>query len=283
MRTIIFLLSLLLLAGCERYDAAIGNSQGRATLSFSASGEDVTRSAPADHFTRLHVMLFTESGERAFATVKTQTSGDADFGTLSVSVDPGTYTVVAVGHSSARTAALKSPQLVQFTASDGEKLTDTFCVCAQITVTDQPQHYDLTMRRMTAMVQFIFTDEDVSAAMTHILISYTGGSANFNPSTCEGTTRSTQSERRTRSASQTYQVFTFPFLAAEGKLKMTLQALDASGTVLHQRTLENVPVTRNRITTYRGAFFGEGSGTFSQSGFGFTVNAEWDGEEHYTF
>lgn len=174
MRTIMILLSLLILAGCERYDAATQH-QGKTTLSFSTSGEDVTRGAPGDHFTKLHVMLFDESGERAFATVKTQTAGDSDFGTLSVNVAPGTYTVVAVGHSSARTATLKSPWLVQFTASDGEKLTDTFCICTQITV------------------------------------------------------------------------------------------------------------ARNRITTYRGAFFGEGSGTLSQSGFGFTVDDEWDGEEHYTF
>ncbi|MBQ1780998.1 MAG: hypothetical protein II001_06155, partial [Bacteroidales bacterium] len=46
--------------------------------------------------------------------------GDSGFGSLAVDLS-GTYTVVAVGHSCATSATIKSPQLVQFTASNGEK------------------------------------------------------------------------------------------------------------------------------------------------------------------
>jgi hypothetical protein len=48
--------------------------------------------------------------------------------------------------------------------------------------------------------------------------------------------------------------------------------------VLRQRTFDDVPVTRNRITTYEGKLFGDGEWTATQSDFSFVVNADWDGE-----
>ena len=259
--------------------------KGNVTLTFSAHGATTRAATPAigDYFTKLNVMLFDEDGNRYFDKVRTQYSTDENFGQMSLTLPAGEYYVVAVGHSSAKSATIKSPEMVQFTASDGQKLTDTFCYGGIVTVGDEPEQHALTMSRVCAMVRFQFTDEEVPAALTHVKFDYTGGSANFNPTTSEGTTKSTQSETRPVSADDQYSIFTFPYLAATGTLKVTVSALASDGTVIKKRTLDAVPVTRNRITSYTGPLFTEGEGTITQSGFGFTVNGTWDGEDEYPF
>lgn len=284
MRTlIVVLVGLLLLAGCEKADFD-DDGGGNVTLMFTPSTADTRGTVViGDFFTKLNVMLFDENGERVFPQVRTQTADDAGFGTLNVGLTAGTYTVVAVGHSSVKSATIKSPQLVQFTASDGEKLTDTFAYCGTVTVTEDGGSFDLRMNRATAMVRFRLTDE-LPSAVTKIKIDYTGGSANFNPSSMEGCTKSSQSEMRLApSAGGEYCVYTFPYLAKSGVLKVTISALSADGTVLAQKVINDVPVTRNRITTYTGPLISDGVGEITQTSFGITVNPDWDGEDFYTF
>lgn len=281
------MLCTIFFASCEKplVDDGFNDVDGNVTLTFSAAGAQ-TRSANVtigDYFTKLNVMLFNEDGTRYFEKVRTQYSSDENFGQMSLTLPAGEYTVVAVGHSSVKSATIKSPEMVQFTASDGEKLTDTFCYCGNVTIGDEPAQYALTMSRVTAMVRFQFTDEEIPASLASVKFDYTGGSANFNPLTSEGTTKSTQSENRTVSGNDMYQVFTFPYLSATGTLKMTVSALTSTGDVIKKKTLDAVPVTRNRITTYTGTLFTEGEGTITQSGFGFTVNPDWDGEDQYNF
>ena len=279
------------LFACEKplIDEGINSSNsGNVRLTFTASNSDpVTRAATDNlglYFGKLNIQVFDAWGEKAFATMKTQTSGDSGFGSLACQLSEGSYTVVAVGHSSTKSATIKSTEMVQFTASDGEKLTDTFCYCGQIEVgDDEPLQQTFQMQRVGAMVQFVLTDSVVPEQFAKMVIGYTGGSANFNPSTSEGTTKSTQSEARQRNDSNTYQVFTFPYQAATGSLKMTLTAYDGDGNTLRQRVFESVPVTRNRITCYTGPLFTDGEGTITQSGFGFTVNGDWEGEDSFQF
>jgi len=264
------------------------NESGNVTLSFVPTTADipvtdVTRAAVyiGDYFEKLNVMLFNADGEKVFDKVKTQTIDDSDFGNLNMSLAAGTYTVVAVGHSSIKSATIKSSQMVQFTASDGEKLTDTFSYCGQVTVSESGGRHELVMNRVCAMLRFRFTDADIPSAFARLKIDYTGGSANFNPTTGEGCTKSTQSESRLPAAE--YQVFTFPYLSTDGTLKVTVSALTADDAVIRQRTFTNIPVTRNRITTYTGKFFEDGDGNIVQTGFGISVNPEWDGETEFDF
>lgn len=276
------------LVACEKpiLDTEDSNEPlGNVTLTFSAHGA-TTRAASttlASSFSKLNVMLFNADGTKYFDKVRTQYSTDENFGQMSLTLPAGEYGVVAVGHSSAKSATIKSMEMVQFTASDGQKLTDTFCYGGTVTVGEAPEQHRLTMNRMGAMVRFTFTDEEIPAQLTHVKFDYTGGSANFNPTTGEGTTKSTQSETRPVAADDVYEIFTFPYLSSSCTLKVTVTALTSQGDVIKKRTLDAVPVTRNRITSYTGPLFSEGEGTITQSGFSFTVNGEWSGEDNYDF
>lgn len=270
---------LLLLMACERAELT---DEGNVTLSFIPTTADTRGTVTiGDYFTKLNIQLFTPEGEKVFSQVKTQTSTEPNFGTLNVDLKPGTYTVVAVGHSSTKSASIKSTELVQFTATDGQKLTDTFCHCGKVVIDEDGGYHELRMNRMTAMIRFVLTDDETPDVFEHLRIDYSGGSANFNPITSEGCTKSNQSELRLPATE--YQVFTFPYMSSEGKLKVTLNALDIDGNILRQKVITDVPVTRNRITTYTGEFFSDNGGTITQTAFGITINADWDGESFYTF
>ena len=281
-QTFYFLFSLLLLTACEK--AVVEDDDlGNVRLSFVPTTSD-TRATVAigDYFAKLNVMLFDANGAKVFDKVRTQTAEDANFGTLNLSLAAGTYTVVAVGHSSAVSATIKSPEMVQFTAKDGEKITDTFCYCGRVTIGDDGGTHELRMNRVTAMVRIRLTDTQMPQSFARLKVDYSGGSANFNPTTFEGCTKSNQSEARQAQGAD-YCVFTFPYLAKSCTLKMTLSALTADGTVLTQKTISDVPVTRNRITTYSGTLFDDTPGDITQTAFGLSVNPEWDGEDFYHF
>jgi hypothetical protein len=285
MKKTFLLFAVLAIVSCEKahFDEQ-AQGQSNVTLSFSTSDRDITRATVSigDYFTKLNVQIFNADGEKVLDKVKTQTTDDEQFGQINLSLAEGTYTIVAVGHSSIKSATIKSTEMVQFTASNGEKLTDTFCYNGTITVGAAPEQHDLVMNRVSAMFRVILTDESISTQVAKMKFDYTGGSANFNPRTFEGTTKSTQAENRT-AGGNTYSCYTFPYMATSGTLKVTLSALAADGTVIRSRTWTDVPVTRNKITTYRGQFFTGDEGEITQSGFGFTVNGEWEGEVNYNF
>ena len=263
-------LLVLALAAC---DQAV---QEPLTLSFAP-----TANLDAPSFSKLNIQLFDSTGAKVFSKVKTQKAGEAGFGSLSVDIPDGTYTAVAVGHSSPTSASIKSPQSVTFTAQDGRKITDTFCACGPITVGVDSRSHSLQMDRVTAMFRLSMQSEHVPDGVSTLLFEYTGGSAAFNPTTKHGTTKSTQSELRAFTGLGDYEVFTFPYMADSCRVRMTITALDAAGQTIHTRTFESVPMVRNRITEYRGRFFSDTSDPWAVVLLKFTANTTWDGI--YTF
>lgn len=276
------LLILTSLLSCQ--NPQIEDEDGGTRLRFVPTTSDLTRGTVSigDYFSRLAVQIFDQDGNKVFAQSKTQAKDDDNFGTLNVGLKTGTYTVVAVGHSSPVTPTIKSTELVQFTAKDGVKNSDTFCHYGTVTIDEDGGYHELRMNRMTAMVTFEFIDETMPENFAGLKVEYTGGSANFNPSTGEGCTKSSQTETRQNRATQ-YQVFTFPYLSTEGVLKVTLSALDANQNVLTTKVLTDVPITRNRITKCTGQLFGEGDFDIKQATFGISINDDWDGETEYYF
>ena len=248
------------------------------TMSFAPAAE---LDAPA--FSKLNIQLFDSTGAKVFSKVKTQKAGEAGFGSLSVDIPDGTYTAVAVGHSSPTSASIKSPQSVTFTAQDGRKITDTFCACVPITVGVDSRSHSLQMDRVTAMFRLSMQSEQVPDGVSTLLFEYTGGSAAFNPTTKQGTTKSTQSEQRAFTGLGDYEVFTFPYMSDSCRIRMTITAMDAAGQTVHTRTFESVPMVRNRITEYRGRFFSDDTDPWAVVTMTFTVDSDWSGHDMIRF
>jgi hypothetical protein len=293
----IFILALLA-ASCEKpiFDeeraasGSVADTHPNVTLHFSPYEQQAfTRAATplTDQCTRLSVAIFTADGTKAKAITQKQT--DAGFGTAALTLQAGTYKIVAIAHSSTEgNATITSPEKVTFA---NNKLTDTFYYYGTLTVLDgSPIEETLEMTRCVAMLRLTLT-EPLSDGITRLKFYYTGGSSTFNPATGYGCVNSKQTEYRYTTNDQdmpvtVYELYTMPH-EQQDVLKLTVTALDASGSEVGEVTMDNIPVTRNKTTTWQGALFGSGTGTdggtSSSGGITITLDTEWDGTITYTF
>ena len=143
------------------------------------------------------------------------------------------------------------------------KTTDTFCWAGEVNVTQATGTVNVTLARATAMFRLKLTDQAVPAQVSELQFAYKGGSAAVNPFTLEGTTKSNQKETiliedHNR---KVYEIYTFPRYEEKNgirnlsPLEITVTAIDVYGNAVKERVLENVSVTRNRITECSGEFF----------------------------
>ena len=292
----IFILALLA-ASCEKpiFDeeraasGSVADAHPNVTLHFSPYEQQAfTRAATplTDQCTRLSVAIFTADGTKAKAITQKQT--DAGFGTAALTLQAGTYKIVAIAHSSTEgNATITSPEKVTFA---NNKLTDTFYYYGTLTVLDgSPIEETLQMTRCVAMLRLTLT-EPLSDNITRLKFYYTGGSSTFSPATGYGCVNSKQTEYRYTTDDQdmpvtVYELYTMPH-EQQDVLKLTVTALDASGSEVGEVVMDNIPVTRNKITTWQGALFsgsGTESGTSSSGGISITLDTDWDGTIIYTF
>lgn len=291
----IFILALLA-ASCEKpiFDeeraggGSAADTHPNVTLHFSRYEQSsFTRAATplTDQCTRLSVAIFTADGTKAKAITQKQT--DAGFGTAALTLQAGQYRVVAIAHSSTEgNATITSPEKVTFA---NNKLTDTFYYYGTLTVGTDPIDETLQMTRCVAMLRLTLT-EPLPDNITRLKFYYTGGSSTFNPATGYGCVNSKQTEYRYTTDDQdmpvsVYELYTMPH-EQQDVLKLTVTALDASGSEVGEVVMGNIPVTRNKITTWQGALFsgsGTDGGTSSSGGISITLDTEWDGTIIYTF
>lgn len=289
----IIALPAFLFSSCEKAilsdsgTTAVKDANANVVLTFSPYEQSsFTRAAVADVCTRLSVAVFTSDGTKAKAITQKQT--DAGFGTAALTLQAGTYKIVAIAHSSTEgNATITSPEKVTFA---NNKLTDTFYYFGTLTVGTDPIEETLQMTRCVSMLRLTLT-EPLSDNITRLKFYYTGGSSTFSPATGYGCVNSKQTEYRYTTDDQdmpvsVYELYTMPH-EQQDVLKLTVTALDASGSEVGEVVMDNIPVTRNKITTWQGTLFGSGTGTgggtSSSGGITITLDTEWDGIITYTF
>lgn len=279
MNRIMIMLSVLLLAACEKIDVGEvlknDNVFKNVTLHVGSGATDVmgTRAEVplSDVCGRLNVAVFDAAGQK----VKTaaQVVSDAGYGTVGLSLNDGKYTVVVIGHNCTGSATITNTEKVTF---PNNKVTDTFYYCGELEVTGEKQDVTISLQRAVAMIRLKLTDDAVTIAnVAQVKFYYLGGSSTFSPLAGFGCVNSKQTEYRLVSADGVYELYTLPHSAMDVISKMTITALDAGDNVVGEFTIENVPVSVNRITDCTGSLK-NGAGMVNVS---ITVNPEWDGVE----
>ena len=209
--------------------------------------EAMTRSAVsiADVVNHLDVWIY-ESGTEV--TSIHQTSSDADFGSLSVTLNKTkTYTLYAVGHKA--DGATLSDGVIAFT---DDKVTHSMFY----TTTFSPAtttSLSCLMNRIVADFRLEITD-DIPAECKSFRFTVNGIFDRWNVST--GGTHSldrvsTINYGGTSSVFNVYAIVT----DAQTTHDITVTALDADGEPIQTRTFEDVPLRNGYKTTYRGTFF----------------------------
>ena len=293
-KVILFGLAAVMMAACEKpimgdaYDVDEGDAN--VVLRFAPyQQQGFTRAATAltDQCSRLSVAVFDEDDAKVGST-KSFKSTDANFGTVNLSLPEGTYTVVAIAHNSTEgNATITSPTKVTFPSN---KMTDTFCYCGELVVDGDGINEELQMQRVVAMMRLTLTDEQIPSDVARLKFYYTGGSSTLNPRTGYGCVNSKQTEYRSVIGDdgqpvKVYEIYTAPH-EQNDILKLTITSQDADNSVISEFSpMENIPVTRNKITTWEGSLFdgGNGGGATSEGGVSLTLDTQWDGTINYTW
>ena len=210
-----------------------------------------------------------------------QGADDKDFGSIHLSLSPGTYRVIAIGHNGTGNCTITSPEKVTFTSN---KVTDTFYYSGDLESKEGEKISEtITLKRAVAMLRLVIKDE-IPARAKKIKFYYTGGSSTFNPVTGFGCVNSKQTETLNITPNQqVYEVYTFPHDDGR-KLQVTISVLDENDFTIASTTLTDVSVTKNYITKVSGKLFkeisGEGTGDISID---LEFDPEWAGETEYEF
>jgi hypothetical protein len=288
MKKFIFLsMTMAALASCQQIDfddiKADDGSDANVMLTFSTYGQqEFTRAAAplTDQCARLSVAVFDEDDAKVGST-KSQKVGDANFGTVGLSLPDGTYTIVAVAHNGDGNCTITSPTKATFPSN---KMTDTFCYCGELVVEGSVSE-SLEMKRVVAMMRLTITDV-IPDGVARLKFYYTGGSSTLNPRTGFGCVNSKQTEYRSviddnGMPVSVYEIYTAPH-EQNDILKLTITSQDVSnGDIDVFEPMENIPVTVNKITTWEGSLFGGGSS--SGGNIGITLDTAWDGTISYTW
>jgi len=238
----------LLVAACEKpvFDEDIVSMKEANVILHMTQFEQTAFTRAATDITelcsRLNVAIFDADGTK----VKTvaQKEGDADYGTIALTLAAGTYQLVVIAHNGEGSATITSTEKVTF---PNNKVTDTFYYYGDLIVTSEVQSYDLTLTRAVAMFRLVLTDEEMPSNVSKFKFYYVGGSSTFSPSAGYGCVNSKQTEIRTvADGVTTFDIFTLPHTEEDVLTKLTVTALDANDNTVKERIFENIPVTLRR-------------------------------------
>ena len=201
-----------------------------------------------------------------------QQASDAGFGEATISLPEGDYQLVVMGHSCTGTATITDLEKITF---PNNKVTDTFYYYGTFTVGNDSKTVELDLKRAVAMLRFNLT-QPLTENIKQLKFLYTGGSSTFSAITGFGSVNSRQTEiRDVASGQKVFEVYTFPH-AQEGKLKVTITALDANGTEVAETVMEEIPVEVNKISVYNGVLFDDTTNSSSPS-IKVKGDGDWDG------
>ena len=205
----------------------------------------------------------------------TQKKNEGSYGEIGVTLQPGTYQLLVLAHSSTSNPTVSGPSNIQFTNTTG--YSDTFYYYGDLVVTSEQQTYDVQLQRATSMVRVTIQDAIPSEVKT-IRLYYTGESGVFNAVTgMGGTTNSKQSiTYNVEGMSAPLSLCAYTFLRNEtGTLNMTITAYDKDNNVKAEKELKNIPMKNCMVTEYNGNLFsGEGGGS-AGAHFNLTAETEW--------
>ena len=234
----------------------------------------------ADFSTRLQFILYQNGSKVKGITQKKEEDGN--YGQIGVTLEPGTYQLLVLAHSSTGNPTVSNPEAIQFTNSDG--YSDTFYYYDDIEVTAEQTTYDVTLQRATSMVRVTLLD-DVPSDVKYIRLYYTGESGVFNAVTGMGGTTNSEQSIKYNVAGRTapLSLSAYTFLRNEtGSLNMTITALDANNNTKKELSLSNIPMKNHMVTEYSGYLFTTPP-TNVDASFNLTAETDWELYQQLTF
>lgn len=280
-RRVLLLLSVLVMAvvwglsSCEKMivdDESSSSTEqnevkGNLILKISVAGVtpmETTRAEEAElskFFTRLNIVAY-QNGKKVKGV--NQDVMAENFGTIGMSLEPGTYQVLVVAHSSEGNPETGDITRIKFTNENG--FTDTFYSFTEIEVVEETKEYSISIKRLSSMLRFIIND-NIPSDVYSIDFTLTGGSGAFNAQTGFGSVHSIQRKTvvidHTKSSPYAFDLYTIlweEFKSDGLKLDVVPRKADGKTPYNEGRTIKNITVVRNAITELSGNFFTDSPG-----------------------
>lgn len=285
MKIRLFLAGLVLLLAACSTDNSIHNDDTLIPVTVRVSDFSVSQdefpgtratTAPASYegIDAITLAFYTEDGTEQYKTtqLKSNLPSGKTFGEIELSLPIGSYTMVVIGrgHFSGDVFTLESPASAFY---DCEHVRETF-TCTQDVKIGNCDAVDLsaTLNRIVAQVAVVSTDKK-TANVARIRTSFSAGGKSFNPTTglALDNTGFSNTVYGEGNAGQTTSALNFLFLASDEQIMdVTIETLDADGAVLFSKTVNDVPLRRNRVTTLTGAMYSPAAATAT-----FTLSTDW--------
>ena len=243
------------------------------------AGQDISEYTGVKTIT---VAFYTSEGTEQSKTTQLRASlpaGDT-FGDFSLSLPMGNYTMVVLASGSDYAMTLTSPTQAGFDAQE-EHVRETFAATQAVNVSsNEAVNINATLSRIISKVMVVSTDNR-TADVANIRTTFSAGGTGFNPTTGFATTNTgfSNTVRGSVVANSPSSATNYLFLATDEQMvNVTIETLDADGAVLFSKTVNNVPLRRNRVTTLTGAMF-----TNTGIAGAFQVNTDWLTENDVSF
>ena len=243
------------------------------------AGQDISEYTGVKTIT---VAFYTSEGTEQSKTTQMRASlpaGDT-FGDFSLSLPMGSYTMVVLASGSDYAMTLTSPTQAGFDAQE-EHVRETFAATQAVNVSsNEAVNINATLSRIISKVMVVSTDNR-TADVANIRTTFSAGGTVFNPTTGFATTNTgfSNTVRGSVVANSPSSATNYLFLATDEQMvNVTIETLDADGAVLFSKTVNNVPLRRNRVTTLTGAMF-----TNTGIAGAFQVNTDWLTENDVSF
>lgn len=233
---------------------------------FATRADDVDSKSWTTFFKRLDIAIFPvdKSKNDSVYRVK-QLSSDSDFGTLSIRLPIGQYTMVAVASKNDTGVTIQSPTQAEFL---GDIVSDMAYVCQSIQVNSGVTSVNgLLKRSLTKMI--LKSADRITSNIGKIELTYHGFlSKSFNPTTGYGIKSATETtfERtfvftdKNRPVDDYILLSFYSFIPDDmEEITVGVKVYDVGGEVLKTLQFDNVKLQQNHVTTYKGPLFTSGS------------------------
>ena len=231
--------------------------------------------------TWINYAIYDADGKGLVKPQVNQKSNDDTFGTLNLKLEEGNYRLVVMAHSSTSNPKLDNPSKIDIPSnSKGRRITDTFLSSSVITVTKGMQPLSINLDRVVARFEIRLVGDTIPGAVTRFEFEIgKDGSFSLNANTGSGvkSSRGYTDKVNVQPGDSVIGVYTF---VSEGSTatRIKVVAIDSLECEYGSWDFADVPITRNRITVYKGALFAEEVINTQSS---ISLNDEWAGTDEY--
>ena len=253
---------------------------------FVVSQEDISSSTRAtavgsySGVSFLTLAFYASNGTEVYKS--TQAKTEADFGEFSLSLPLGSYTMVVLGYALYGDDALTltSPTQAEYTVGSPR---ETFAATRVVNITSyNAVNLSATLERIVAQLKVISSDNRTEN-VSNVRMTFAAGGKRFSPTSGLATVNTGFSSTvgiSTEVGAKSGSISNIFLATDEQTMDVTIETLDAEGAVLFTKTVNDVPLKRNRITKLTGSIYPTAASATAGS---FQVDTDWLPDHNMNF